>query len=316
MLRLPRLFNPLVFAFVLLLACASMATAIFDVKGLINKASNGTGSSHERTYTFDDANRKRHVVSIDIPEATIEESVSRYGYSKKAMYQVLAKDAERFSQQHSETFKVSVTKTLGYKCSYRKGYEHLVTEYKHNYEAIKNEYFQTHFLTFENSVCTIDYPAVQHWQYPYVNSIYEKLKDEALRGGMKERDFITLLANFVQNLEYKVPPESRGDYEIFGFWPPVICLSEKAGDCDSKSTLFATILSHYRKAASILILTERHAFIGIKDQHRTFPMDRTQRIGGRDYLLVEMTNPFELGKIVNSEMAHLRSGRYKYIAFN
>lgn len=311
-----RLLLRLVLTFALLLACASLATAIFDVRSLISKVSSAKGSSIEHSYTFDDARRKRHEITIVIPGAVIEESNSRYGYSKKDLYQELVKEAEQFTQRHKGIFKVSVTKDLGYQYRYKKGYEHLAAEYKSNAENVMKNYYQARFLTLANSVYSIDYPAVQQWQYPFVKNVYEKLKDEAHRGEMNEREFITLLANFVQNLKYKVPPARRGDYEILGFWPPVTCLNEKAGDCDSKSTLFATLLSHYRKAASILILTERHAFIGIKDQHRTFPMDRVQRVGGRDFLLVEMTNPAEMGKISSKEMAHLRDGRYRYISFN
>jgi hypothetical protein len=154
-----------------------------------------------------------------------------------------------------------------------------------------------------------DYREIQRWQSDMLAELYGKMKQLAMRRRMNEREFTILLARFVQHLTYKVPT-SYG-----GFWPPVVCLKEKAGDCDSKSTLFATLFYHFKKNACILVITKRHAFIGIKNQHRVFPTDDVVKIGGIDYLLIEATGLQRLGCISKRERAYLKQGRFKYIHF-
>ncbi|MFC1859928.1 hypothetical protein ACFL9U_18140, partial [Thermodesulfobacteriota bacterium] len=93
-----------------------------------------------------------------------------------------------------------------------------------------------------------DYRAIQEWQAEYVEPLYAKLRRLGRENNLNEREFVILMARFVQHLKYQIPPEP-GDKQIFGFWPPITCLTEKAGDCDSKSTLFAAIFQHYRNNA-------------------------------------------------------------------
>ncbi len=124
-----------------------------------------------------------------------------------------------------------------------------------------------------------------------------------------------MVARFVQQLKYEIPKDPP-DKEILGFWPPMICLKEKAGDCDSKSTLFASLFYHYRKKLCILIMTQTHAFIGVRNQHKKYPRDKALRIGGIDYLLLETTRLWPLGQMSEDILKQMRKGQYRYIAYD
>jgi hypothetical protein len=155
----------------------------------------------------------------------------------------------------------------------------------------------------------VDYKAVQKWQTGFVKKLYETLKQTAAAQGMNEKDFIFLMAEFVQHLNYKTPPNP------YGFWMPVICLKEAAGDCDSMSTLFATIYYHFKRNSCILVITPQHAFIGIKNQHKTSPADHVVKIGGMDYLLIELTSKWGVGKISKKHWEYITGGQFDYIPF-
>lgn len=294
----------------------SVIPSLFHKKGMVSRLTE-TGASFERTYDFSDFRSREHRIYFSIPRDSVEQTEVIFGISRADLRQILDREAERLSELYPGRIKVEIDSDLSYSCQYREDSTHLVREFRSAYEEAIHRYYSDHFIKKINSnTLQVDYAAMQRWQAPYVRPVYDALHTEARNSSMNERDFITFMSNFVQQIPYKTPPDSQNGRQIFGVWPPLISLKENAGDCDTKSTLFATIYTHYRKNGCILILTPRHAFIGIKDQHQVFPRDRITRIGGREYLLVEMTAPSEMGKVSPRELSNIRNGRFRYLAFH
>ena len=251
-----------------------------------------------------------------MPKSSITETQKRYGLSRTLLHQELQEGADQFVRKNRNSLRIKVLHDLSYQYTYPSGSEHLVRAYTKEYEEKKKRFYSEHFLLLEKGALRPDYASLQQWQAPFLTGLYRSLEGEARKGRMSEREFVTLLARFVQHLKYRIPPDKVDGVETLGFWPPVMCLKEQGGACDSKSTLFASLFTHYRRDACVLILTKRHAFIGIKDQHKVFPRDRTCRIAGREYLLVEMTNPSDIGKIDPKQMKFLTSGKFSYLDFH
>jgi hypothetical protein len=299
----------------LLLGFVSVAAALFDVKSVLNSYLDN-GATYTRSFEVSDPRGRSHRVRVSLSREAVDKSLENFGISRDELRQELIRETERFTGQYGKNFRVEIYPDLSYRCQYPNDSEYLVKEYKKFFNKVKIDYFKEHFIWLNNNVMLVDYPALQKWQAPALRPVYDSLYSIANSSPLNEREFITLMTNFVQRIPYKIPPEKQNGRETLGVWPPVVCLKEGSGDCDTKSTLFATIYTHYRKNGSIMLITPKHAFIGIKDQHRVFPRDKTVRIGGREFLLTEMTNPVEMGRISQKEMSHLKTGKFRYVEMN
>ena len=269
-----------------------------------------------RTYSFRDFRGIYRSIEYDIPKRHIQETEERYGFSEVELYEILAETARRLNASYRGKATITVKKDLRWRVSYKERYKHLTNQFSKTIESEIRNYRQRCMFVPEGPLYP-DYGRIQEWQSGFVLPLYERLKGLGVSSGMNERDFISLLAKFVQHMPYKLPsqtPYYKGK-DNNGFWPPIICLKEDGGDCDSKSTLFASLFYHFQRKACVLLLTERHAFIGIRNQHKIFPTDRYTRIGGLDYLLIEMTSPQEIGYVSPKEVSFIRSGKYKTFIF-
>ncbi len=289
-----------------------------ELRGLLTKlTSRGKQDNLERSFLIKDDRSAQHSVTIGIPADHRDDTGKHFGYSLKDLNLELTLEAEQFNRRNAPRCRItSVSHQKGFSFQYQNGYERLSGEFRKQVDLAVRNYFQRQHFKYEQNVISVNYPAVQEWQAPYLTDLYGQMLQIARNDGMKDRDFIALLVNFVQQLRYKMPPDAMGDIKTCGFWPPVTCLLERAGDCDSKSTLFATLYGHYQRNGSIMVMTEKHAFVGIRDQHRILPRDRVISRGGRDYLLVEMTNPHPMGVISNKDWDQVSMNRVKYVNFH
>lgn len=269
-----------------------------------------------RTFEFADNSRTKYKIEHAILKSHVEDSEKSYGRSKKELRIAIKKTAEDFNKKYKGNAKVTLKDGLRYTIRYDTSHKKLVKQFKEDYyNQVINDYYQKKKISLKDNKISPDYKAIQKWQADFVESLYRKLKQLAQKNNMNEREFVILMARFVQHLEYKIPPDP-GNKDIIGFWPPVICLKEKSGDCDSKSTLFASIFYHYKKDSCIILLTKTHAFIGIKNQHKRFATDKTVKIGGVDYLLLETTSVWRLGNVSKKSLNQVKRRQFKYIHFN
>ncbi|MBN1272345.1 MAG: hypothetical protein JXB26_08745 [Candidatus Aminicenantes bacterium] len=271
------------------------------------------------SYRFADENSRRYEFIYYIPQSQINDSQKNFGYSRREIYELLSQHIRQYNEKYKEGFHAHLNQNLSLRVTYDKEFLDVYNTFMREHEQKILDYCRKRYIhvTFKKGgrVLSVDFPAVQLWQSEYVRPLYQKLRRMADEFQLDSRQFTILLAKFVQYLRYKIPPPLP-DFENFGFWPPVICLSEKAGDCDSKSTLFATIYYHYRKNSCILIRTENHAFIGIKSQHKIYPRDNIMRFGGMDYFLIETTSLHNLGYIPSALRSRLKNGPLDYVVFH
>lgn len=86
----------------------------------------------------------------------------------------------------------------------------------------------------------INYKTVFHNSIPFFKKLPAVVKYSA--DIKKNEDPATCFLKFVQNIRYKIPPKFfRGKY-IMEFLPPLNCLYNNYGDCDTKSVLLANLL--------------------------------------------------------------------------
>lgn len=265
-----------------------------------------------RTYEFSDNRSRKYKLEHAISMEDIDETETFYGFSKQDLFRLLDEKTQGFNDEYEGSIQVTLSRDLSYQIRYQAGYAGLMKEFERVYRETIEEYCRGNMVL--PGPFGPDYRTIQKWQAEFVKPLFDRLLTLAQEKNMNEREFIILMSRFVQHLQYRVPPE-QSDKEIFGFWPPLTCLKEKAGDCDSKSTLFASIFYHYRKNSLILILTRNHAFIGIRNQHKKFPTDNSLKISGIDYLLLETTSAYRLGSVHKDVLNQLKKRQYKYIQF-
>jgi len=268
-----------------------------------------------RIYEFSDKRRTQYKINHAISKKHIKETELIYGYSKKELFEILQKKAKKFEKKYHGKIKITIHEDIGYNIKYKRDHKHLIDQFAKVYDETKKKYLSDHMINLKDNELSPNFSAIQKWQSEYVKSLYKSFQAYGEQADFNQREFIQLLADFVQNINYKIPPDNNKKY-IFGLWPPVICLKEKAGDCDSKSILFAALFYHFKKNSCILLLTPGHAFIGIKNQHRIFPTDLTIKIGGIDYLLLETTAARPIGNITKKNFNQIKRGQFRYVAFN
>lgn len=264
------------------------------------------------THRFLDHSSRRHTLTYRLLKGQVRETQSKYGYSKKELHQILQSLVQDYNKKYKGDFKVRLSPDLGYSYRYSNGRKDLLESFKKKYLSLKKKYCADHLLRVQNKNIQPDYQRIQDWQAPFIREVYEQLKNKAQDNTMNDREFIILMSKFVQHLKYEKIPKTSGK-ENLGLWPPVTCLEKKAGDCDSKSILFATLYSYYQQYACVLFLTKNHAFIGIKNRHKVFPTDKVVQTGGVDYLLLESTAPHRLGYVAPKYRDQLRRGTCRIV---
>jgi hypothetical protein len=114
---------------------------------------------------------------------------------------------------------------------------------------------------------------------------------------------VQAVLNFVQFIPYGQPNFDHQDFSYFGVSLPPESLVLNYSDCDSKSLLFATILSHLIDEKNIVLVLcnvtskedkpERHMMVGVKGLG--ISGGRTVVFNRSDFLLLETTQPSAIG---------------------
>ena len=120
---------------------------------------------------------------------------------------------------------------------------------------------------------------------------------------------------FVQNVKFKKPPTYYGNKFINSFFPPLICLYEQYGDCDSKAVLLADFLVvHDPKERMGLLLIKggglNHALLMVK--RNPLPGQSALFVINRGYYLpLETTSPgWSPGFIAQPINEAIRAGNF------
>jgi hypothetical protein len=114
------------------------------------------------------------------------------------------------------------------------------------------------------------------------------------------RGLISVFSSFVQSIEYNIPASTRKlkKYRLVdtsGITMPLETLYVGKGDCDTKSILFASMIANLENQHVIFMEGQGHLFVGIRDVPRRG--DYFVTIKGVDYVLIELTSPWPIGRI-------------------
>ncbi|MFT4926407.1 MAG: hypothetical protein ACI8WB_002505 [Phenylobacterium sp.] len=106
---------------------------------------------------------------------------------------------------------------------------------------------------------------------------------------LKGRAMLEFILAFVQSIPYSTL-ESRRESNGAGFSPPLRLLNNNQGDCDSKVTLMGSLFNAlYPRRKAVIIYMPEHALLGVQMAYRG--NDKTLRLEGRTFVLVEPTGP-------------------------
>jgi hypothetical protein len=133
------------------------------------------------------------------------------------------------------------------------------------------------------------------------------------RGYRTQREFLAVVASFVQSMTHKIPASERlaqsgTMIRTGGVTMPIETLYRGYGDCDTKSLLFASILANFPGQRIIFLMGDKHLFVGVRGIPRR--NEHHVEIRGTKYILIEMTSPWPVGRI--PQKAWVNCGRDIY----
>ena len=143
------------------------------------------------------------------------------------------------------------------------------------------------------------------------------IRSTARRQGYRStRELVGAFASFVQTLEYRIPSDFRINSEgekilTAGAMMPLETLSKKWGDCDTKSLLFASLVRSIDLVDVCFIVIDDHLFAGV--QLRAKQDDHSIRHRGRDWVLVELSDSWPLGRIPLNHHHGIVKGKYEIV---
>lgn len=110
-----------------------------------------------------------------------------------------------------------------------------------------------------------DYGRLAKYYQTLTYPLYQKWKALTQKKNLNQRESIELLLRFFQDYPYGVPPDIKDNRFIAGLYVAPLIFTEGFADCDSKSLLMASVLSHdsFFKDKMAMILVPGHAFLGI-----------------------------------------------------
>ncbi len=117
-------------------------------------------------------------------------------------------------------------------------------------------------------------------------------------------------------MEYRIPPDHRINEEgekilTAGAMMPLETMTNRWGDCDSKSLLFASLARSINLVEVCFIVMDKHLFAGV--QITPEQEDDSIRFKGKDWVLVELSEAWPLGRIPRDHVNAIVQGRYEVV---
>ena len=138
----------------------------------------------------------------------------------------------------------------------------------------------------------LDYDAVVSFYKPYCKVIADELirllkiqnKDNTLNR-------IEMAMKFIQDIPYAIPRKNRKIYKN-GCLAPLEVLVKGYGDCDSKTLLFASILTHMIDSDRIIFIKgDKHVLTAIHYDEKTLRKSDFFRYNGKKHYICETAGP-------------------------
>jgi hypothetical protein len=161
----------------------------------------------------------------------------------------------------------------------------------------------------------IDYTWVINQSSREIRNVAKTIRSAARRQGYRtRRELVGAFSSFVQALEYRIPPEHRVNDEgeiilTAGAMVPLDTLSKQWGDCDSKCMLFASLVHSIDLVRIKFIILDDHLFAAV--QLAPTRDDHSIRYKGEDWVLIELTDAWPIGRVPNKHLDAISRGKYE-----
>lgn len=122
------------------------------------------------------------------------------------------------------------------------------------------------------------------------------------------------LLNFIQSIPYDSLSGTDANRRGLSFLMPLQVLMQNRGDCDSKATLFLSLMRNlYPDLEQAIIYIPNHAFVAL-NLSVDDPSQQTVTINNMPYLIFEVTGPAELppGQAGEQSRFYITTGHYQY----
>ena len=117
----------------------------------------------------------------------------------------------------------------------------------------------------------------------------QRIVDQAVAAGaISRRAKISAIHSFVTSLRYEIPSDHADGKERWGVRMPTDSLERRAGDCDSMSVLFLSMVRALELASGYVVVTHDHALAALKIEIE--PQDDYVETSDGCYLVVECTH--------------------------
>lgn len=143
------------------------------------------------------------------------------------------------------------------------------------------------------------------------------IRSSARRNGYRsKRELVGAFTAFVQSLTYRIPADHRMNDEgekilTAGAMMPLETLSKQWGDCDSKCMLFASLVQSIDLVDVCFIVINDHIFAGV--QMRAQQDDHVVRHKNKDWILVELTDSWPIGRVPTNHLNGVILGNYEVV---
>lgn len=163
----------------------------------------------------------------------------------------------------------------------------------------------------------VDYTWVIRESTKELRDVAKGIRSTARRQGYRSRrELVGAFASFVQSLPYRIPPDFRINEEgeqilTAGAMMPIETLVKQWGDCDSKSMLFASLVRSIDLVKVAFIVMDDHLFAAV--QLVATDEDHSIRHDGDEWVLIELTDAWPLGRVPEKHLRGMRSNRYTVV---
>lgn len=142
-------------------------------------------------------------------------------------------------------------------------------------------------------VITVDLSAATSYYRPFARQIADQLTQKLIESGQDSRsNRIEMAMKFVQDIPYGIPQFDEADRYYGGLLTPPEVLLYRYGDCDSKTVLFAGILSYMIDPDDIVFLRcPDHVLTGISGEPEKGQFYVVASGDSKKYILAETAGP-------------------------
>ncbi len=262
------------------------------------------------SYGFVDHHGKTHRIYCEISKKDHERESARYGYDQAEIEAQLGAQMQRYLENELQARGLAPYIQLTVAGGHYSAQSHLppmaddaerarilsrINEFFGSFwkeqlprrrTAFERALFEQHGLSLANDVWGPYYEQLATRARPLVGDCYRALARAG--DGYHERQLLGLFVAFLQEIKYELPPDVVGRRQTSGLWVPTEVLVGDHGDCDSKSTAFASLWLNVG-APLILIDLPEHMLVGV--EVRPAAGERYVLVRNRYFVICEVAGP-------------------------